>query len=122
MAENQEASQTKKSRPRAKNFDSKENELILDLFAEHDAVLRSKHNSAVTCQRKQMVLKEICDRVNSLGVANRTVQQIKNKWTNIVGDGREKQSEMNKSAGKNWGWTTMFPSICTTRKSDESLL
>ena len=87
----------KESRPKAKNFDSKEDDLILDLFAEHEGLLRSKHNNVVTTQKNNEVLKEICDQVNALGVSQRTVQQIKHKWTNLVVDGKSKNAQMKKS-------------------------
>ena len=53
------------ARPRGKNFDTKENELIVDLIAENNELLRSKHNSIVTTQRKKSVLREICEKVNA---------------------------------------------------------
>ena len=36
------------SKPRGKNFDTKENKFILDLFAENSKLLRCKHNSVIT--------------------------------------------------------------------------
>ena len=70
------------SRPRGKNLNTKGNELVLDLFAENNGLLRSKHNSVITTQRKNSVLREICEKVNALVVAHRTVAQIKTKWSN----------------------------------------
>ena len=91
------------ARPRGKNFDTKENELILDLFAENNELLRSKHNSIVTTQRKNSVLREICEKVNALGVAHRTVSQIKTRWSNMVSDGKAKDAELKRSHGKTGG-------------------
>ena len=57
---------------KGQELDNKENESILDVLADCGAVLHSKHNSVITCQRKQEILNEICERVNFLCVANRT--------------------------------------------------
>ena len=78
----------KMSRPRGKNFDTKENELIFDLFTENNELLRCKHNSVVTTQKKNSVLREICEKVNALVIAHKTVQQINTKWLNMVSDGK----------------------------------
>ena len=91
------------ARRRGKNFDTKENELILDLFAENNELLRSKHNSIVTMQRKNSVLREICEKVNALGVAHRTVSQIKTKRSNMVSDGKAKDAELKRSHEKTGG-------------------
>ena len=46
--------QTKKEQlPRAKNFETQEKDLILELFAEHDTGLRSQHNNDVSSLKKR---------------------------------------------------------------------
>ena len=100
MAESQQQQSSvdnnKMSRPRGKNFDTKENELILDLFTENNELLRCKHNSVVTTQKKNSLLQDICEQVNALGVAHGTVQQIKTKWSNMVSDDKAKDAEIKK--------------------------
>ena len=49
---------TIKCQDQRKNFDTKENELILDLFAENNELLMSKHTSVETTQNKNSVLRE----------------------------------------------------------------
>ena len=103
-------------RKRAKNFEEKETSLLLDLFEEHRDLLRSKHNNMVTQNKKKAVMQLITDKVNSLGVCQRTVQQIKNKWTNIVGDGKEKDAQLKKSHGKTGGGPPCSPPTATQEK------
>ena len=90
----------KMSRPRRENFDTKENKLTLDLFTENNKLLRCKHNSVVTTQKKTSLLREICEKVNALGVAHRTVQQIETKWSNFVSDGKAKDAEIKKATSR----------------------
>ena len=104
MAESQQQQSSvdnnKMSRPKGKNFDTKENELILDLFTENDELLRCKHNSVVTTQKKNSLLLDICEQVNALGVAHRLVQQIKTKWSNMVSDDKAKDAEIKKATAR----------------------
>ena len=101
---------------RAKNFEEKETSLLLDLFQEHRDLLRSKHNNMVTQNKKKAVMQLITDKVNALGVCQRTVQQIKNKWTNIVGDGKEKDAQLKKSHGKTGVGPPCSPPTATQEK------
>ena len=72
-------------------------------------MLCSKNNNAVTTQRKRNILQDICDRVNALGVAHRTVAQIKTKWSNILSDGKEKKGQMNNNQNKTGGGPACTP-------------
>ena len=93
----------KMSTPRGNNFDTKENELILELCAENNELLTCKHNSVVTLQKKNSVLSEICEKVNALGVAHRMLQQLKTKRSNVVSDCKAKDAEIRRSHGKTAG-------------------
>ena len=62
------------------------------------------------------MLREICEKVNALGVAHRTVAQIKTKGSNIVSDGKAKDAEIKRSHGKTRGGPPCAPATATQDK------
>ena len=83
-------------RERSRNFDSKEEELIVSSFEKYRDILASKLNSAKN-EKKRKIYKKITEEVNALGVWPRSVEQIKNKWSHMVCDGKRKEAEIKKS-------------------------
>ena len=61
------------------------------------------------------MLREICERVNALSVAHRTVAQIKTKGSNMVSDRKAKDAEI-KSHGKTGGGPPCAPATATQDK------
>ena len=64
-------------RNRSRNFDSKEEELIISLFEKYRDILASKLNNAVSNEKKKKIYLKITEEVNALGVWPRSVEQIK---------------------------------------------
>ena len=83
-------------RKRSRNFDSKEEELIISLFEKYRDILASKLNNAISNEKKKKIYLKI-KQVNALGVWPRSVEQIKNKWSNMVCDGKRKEAQIKKS-------------------------
>lgn len=77
---------TKKKRVRGKNFSVSENHVIKECMKDNLHILEAKHCSGATKVTKQMqdrVWEDICAKVNAIGITQRTVGELKEKWNNM---------------------------------------
>lgn len=75
--------QTKSGRNRGKNFDTSEIQLLTDLVEKNIDIINSKFTNTITNEKKKKIWENITSQVNSLGIANRSIKEIKTKWTNM---------------------------------------
>ena len=83
----------KQQRSRGKNFDEAEKEVLLDHAIKHKQIIESKLTNSITVQKKGEVWRSATDKINSLGVAPRTVKDVKNKWSNMVQKAKKEKAE-----------------------------
>ena len=73
----------KKKRTRQPDYSNVEKSKIIELFVQHNDFLNAKLDNTVTAKAKNQQYKEICEKVNSVGGNNRTLESIKNNWQTI---------------------------------------
>ena len=91
------------SRKRGKNFDYSEKLLLADLAIENKEILDSKLTNQVTNIKKQKIWESTQSKINSLGFANRSTTEVKNKWSNMVQKAKKENSEFKKKMSKTGG-------------------
>lgn len=75
--------QTKLSRNRGENFDTSEIQLLADLVEKNIDTINSKFKNTITNEKKKKVWENITSQINALGISNRSIKEIKTKWTNM---------------------------------------
>ena len=75
------ASPAKKSRK--PNFTASEISVLTEKYEENMDILQSKLTNSVTNTKKNQVWENIAAAVNSVGVALRTTQEVRDKWKNL---------------------------------------
>ena len=69
---------------------------------ENLTVIREKFSNTISNKMKAQVWQAISNKVNSLGVAQRTINEVKDKWRSMVGVAR-KEFNLEKSLRKKTG-------------------
>ena len=90
-------------RTRKANFSAAECALLCELAEENLEVIRSKFSSTLSNANKKKVWEEITDKVNSLGVCLRSVQEVKDKWRRMVGNAKKEHSQFSTAQRKTGG-------------------
>ncbi|XP_056004079.1 uncharacterized protein LOC125653292 [Ostrea edulis] len=93
----------KSNRNRGKNFDSSEIQLLTELVEKNIAIINSKFSNTLTNEKKKAVWQSITDQLNALGVACRSVKEIKTKWTNMHQSAKREFSDAKISQRKTGG-------------------
>lgn len=70
-------------RQRKKNFTHEEILILLSCMKENMKFIESKLNNAVTIRQKIEKWQEITEKVNSKGVEERAVKEVKKKWSDL---------------------------------------
>ena len=78
-----EKSLSNPERKRKLNFSTSEISKITELVEENLEIIQSKLTNSVTNRTKQETWAKIAAQVNAIGVAHRSVQEIKDKWKNL---------------------------------------
>ena len=90
-------------RTRKANFSAAECALLCELAEENLEVIRSKFSSTLSNANKKKVWEEITDKVNSLGVCLRSVQEVKDKLRGMVGNAKKEHSQFSTAQRKTGG-------------------
>lgn len=95
----------KAKRSRKPNFSPSECTLILQAAEDNLAVIRNKFSSVLTNKKKAEVWQMMTEKVNALGVAKRTTDEVKDKWRTMVSSAkkdfsREKIQKQKTGGGK----------------------
>ena len=77
-----EVTDESKARKRKPNFSMNEISVITENVKNHLAVIQSKLTNNITNRKKNEVWQEITDAVNAVGMAGRTVAEMKEEWKN----------------------------------------
>ena len=76
--------QGKQKRPRKTNWSDSEITVLTEKVEENLDLIRSKFSNNVTNAKKNTAWLEITEAVNAVGVAYRTVQEVRDKWKNLT--------------------------------------
>ena len=71
-------------RNRQTNWSKNETSLLKTLFTENESVLSAKLSNTVTNSKKKEVWEAITNEINLLGVAHRSISEVKTKWSNVA--------------------------------------
>ncbi|XP_074660508.1 nuclear apoptosis-inducing factor 1-like [Tubulanus polymorphus] len=91
------------ARKRSFNYTTDETNLLVKLVNDNNAILSGAFSNTITAKRKREIWEEICSKVNAIGVARRTVDEIKKKWKNIKGEAKKKFVKQNNLISKTGG-------------------
>ena len=83
MAESEVKEIEVKERKRKPNFSPLEISVVTESVIKHIDVIQSKLTNNITTPQKSQVWEEITKEGNAVGRANRSVQEIKDKWKNL---------------------------------------
>ncbi|CAH3173331.1 unnamed protein product [Porites lobata] len=92
-----------KERKRKPNFSPLEVSIITESVKKHIDVIQSKLTNNITNKKKSQVWEEITKEVNAVGRANRSVQEIKDKWKNLHSTAKKEFSNYKKEYKKTGG-------------------
>ena len=114
----------KTKRARAPDFSEEEVAVIRDSFVKHSKTLSAKHTNEVTQRTKNDILLGIVNEVNALGVAERSLQSIKDKWQTMKKNVKEKitrsmrdkkkESEQKRAGERTLRWMTLMSLFAST--------
>ena len=85
---------------RNSNWTEVEKDIILEQCTQQALIIHGPICASLTTQMKNKVWEEIASKVNSAGGANRTLEQVKNKWKNMRSRSVEKVREYTRESKK----------------------
>ena len=103
MAESEVKELKVKERKRKPNFSPLEISVITESVKKNIDVIQSKLTNNITNKKKSQVWEEITKEVNAVGRANRSVQEIKDKWKNLHSTAKKEFSNYKKEYKKTGG-------------------
>ncbi|CAC5412673.1 unnamed protein product [Mytilus coruscus] len=90
-------------RLRKTNFSQLEENILQTEVEKNYATIREKHSTSTTNQEKNKIWTNITNKINALGVANRTQKEVRDKWRNLTTKAKsaftEHRREINKTGG-----------------------
>lgn len=95
--------QEKQRRPRKTNWSNSEIIVLTERVEEKLDLIRSKFSDSVTNAKKNAAWLEITEAVNAVGVAYRTVQEVRDKWKNMTSTAKKEFSDFGKEQRKTGG-------------------
>ena len=99
-------------RLRKANFSPLEESILEKEVEQNFDVLREKHTNFVNNVKKARIWSEITIKINALGVAPRTLKEVKDKWRNMISKSKSNFTECRKEVNKTDGGPT--PKIPTS--------
>ena len=75
-------------RQRKSNFTIDEVRVIMEEYEANQSILEGKFSPSITNIKKKEVWEEITNKVNALGVAERTITDIQVKWKNMTSNAK----------------------------------
>ena len=87
-------------RSRKTNWSDSEITVLTEKVEENLDLIRSKFSNNVTNAKKNAAWLEITEAVNAVGVAYRTVQEVRDKWKNLTSTAKKEFSDFGKEKKK----------------------
>lgn len=94
---------TKQRKKRKLNFTVSEMNILTDKIEDNLQVLQSKLTNSITNQRKNKIWDSITRDVNAIGVANRTMHEVKEKWKNLTSSAKKTFSDIRRQERQTGG-------------------
>ena len=118
MAEIQEiqAVEVEKARKRKPNFSVNEIAVITENVEMNLATIQSKLTNNITNKKKNEVWEDITRAVNAVGLASRTVAEVKDKWRNLHSTAKRDFSSFRREAKKTGGGPAPKPPSAASEK------
>ena len=116
MAAKYKSEAAKQRKTRKANFTSSELSILTEEVEANISTLRSKFTDSVTNSRKNKIWCEITAAVNSVGVASRTVQEVRDKWKNLTSTAKREFCDYGKEARRTGGGPPPKPPSSATAK------
>ncbi|XP_062584811.1 nuclear apoptosis-inducing factor 1-like [Saccostrea cucullata] len=107
----------KNRKARSTNFSLTEVEIIKNEVKLHP-ILEAKHSITVTNAKKQAIWLEIVSKVNAVGVAKRSLTEVKDKWSNMCREAKLKFTENRRQMTKTGGGLPPIPLSRTIQDVD----
>ncbi|XP_064596663.1 nuclear apoptosis-inducing factor 1-like [Liolophura sinensis] len=89
------------------NWESRATKALVMALEDHDHVIRAKFGKHVTKSEKNRAWNEIYQRVNSVAKVERTVEEIKKKWSDLSSQVKRKEARRRADARKTGGGAPM---------------
>ena len=89
-------------RARKANFSMLEESILQREVENNFDVLRDKHSNSVTNLEKARIWKNVTSKINALGVAPRSVKEIKDKWRNLTSKAKSAFTEYRREKNDRW--------------------
>ena len=113
------ASPATSRKSRKQNFSASEIAVLTEKVEENLSVLQSKLTNSVTNQKKNATWKKIADAVNAVGVAMRTVAEVREKWKNLHAQAKKEFTQLSKEQKQTGGGPApKMPSTSTAKIID----
>ena len=77
--------------------------IITENVEANKCILQSKFTDNVTNKNKTETWKAITEKVNAVGVANRTIQEVKQKWKGLFSTAKKELSQLRKAQRRTGG-------------------
>ena len=90
-------------RARKANFSMLEESILQREVENNFDVLRDKHSNSVTNLEKARIWKNVTSKINVLGVAPRSVKEIKDKWRNLTSKAKSAFTEYRRETNMTGG-------------------
>ena len=95
--------QGKQTWPHKTNWSDSEITVLTEKVEENLDLIQSKFSNNVINAKKNAAWLEITEAVNAIGVAYRTVQEVRDKWKNLTSTAKKEFSDYEKEQRKNGG-------------------
>ena len=111
--------EAKIKRDRKKNFSTDEIRILREEFETHQETLTSKFSNTVTNEKKKNIWKNVTEKINSLGIEFRNVDEVKIKWKNLCSNAKQMYNELKRERVKTGGGPAPKP---INEETDHNLL
>ena len=101
-----EVNPKKLARLRKANFSPLEESILEREVEQNFDVLKEKHTNSVNNVKKARIWSEITMKINALGVAPRTLKEVKDKWRNMTSKSKSNFTEYRKEINNTDGGPT----------------
>ena len=103
MDPEEHAGNSAEKRKRKPNFTTRELTIITENVEANKGILQSKFTDNVTNKTKTETWKAITEKVNAVGVASRTIYEVKQKWKGLFSIAKKEFSQQKKAQRKTGG-------------------
>ncbi|XP_014669331.1 PREDICTED: uncharacterized protein LOC106810468 [Priapulus caudatus] len=108
------------TKKRSPNFSSAEKALLVELYDFNKSVLTSKLTNDVTNKCKNNIWREIAEQISSIGVCERSAEDVKFKWKNLCVAAKKENAMKKKDLKKKTGGGLITDKIIQINEERES--